>query len=203
MGLDIYFKKVRGGQSATDALAEKREKVNKAFKGLLQGAKEKDLVDIKSMLRPYLWRWEMLKADEAQTTEDLLKVVQEFYPTDKEDTWELKDSESDNRKYYFCKVNCLYGYALDSDLFEDDGCLATFDHDNMVDILDRAKEILSQPTKEEQLEKGEELLPTQSGFFFGSTDYNDYYLRDIEEVRDKFEVMVKEWDDAYVVIFSW
>ena len=78
-----------------------------------------------------------------------------------------------------------------------------FDHETMVDVLDRAKEILAQPSKEEQLEKGEELLPTQGGFFFGSTDYDDYYLRDIEEVRDKFENMIAEWDDAYGVIFSW
>ena len=203
MGLDIYFKKVRGGQSATDALAEKKEKVNKAFKRFLQGAETKDLVDVKSGLRRYLWRWEMLKADEAQTIEDLLKVVREFYPTDKEDAWELKDSESDNRKYYFRKVNCIYGYCLNNNLFEDEDYLAMLDHDNMVDILDRAKEVLSQPTKEKQLEKGEELLPTQGGFFFGSTDYDDYYLRDIEELRDKIEVMVKEWDDAYAVIFSY
>lgn len=29
--------------------------------------------------------------------------------------------------------------------------------------------------------KAEELLPTGSGFFFGGTDYDEYYFQDLEE----------------------
>lgn len=29
-----------------------------------------------------------------------------------------------------------------------------------------------------------ELLPTQSGFFFGSTDYDQYYIEDLQHTRD-------------------
>lgn len=33
-------------------------------------------------------------------------------------------------------------------------------------------------------EVAEELLPTQSGFFFGSTEYDEYYMADIEDTID-------------------
>lgn len=37
-------------------------------------------------------------------------------------------------------------------------------------------------------EKPENLLPTTSGFFFGSTDYDEYY---IQYIKDTIEILVK------------
>lgn len=39
----------------------------------------------------------------------------------------------------------------------------------------------------------EELLPTQSGFFFGGTDYDEYYLADI---NDTIEILTKVLDET-------
>lgn len=205
MGLDIYFKRVRSGQSANDALKEKRNKRNEEFKAFLAKAEDKDLAEVKAELQEFLWTWEWAKANQASTLAEVMDVVREFYPQENEENWELLDYEGNRcrrERFYFRKVNCLYGYCADHNLIED-GEVAMLDHEQMVDILNRAKEILSQPTKEEQLEKGEELLPTQDGLFFGNTYYNDYYLQDIEEVRDKFKGMLDEWNDAYAVMFSW
>jgi hypothetical protein len=38
----------------------------------------------------------------------------------------------------------------------------------------------------------EELLPTQSGFFFGSTDYDDEYLQDLETTIEILETVLSE-----------
>lgn len=38
----------------------------------------------------------------------------------------------------------------------------------------------------------EELLPTQSGFFFGGTEYDDYYYQDIVETIKTFEELLVE-----------
>lgn len=38
----------------------------------------------------------------------------------------------------------------------------------------------------------EELFPTQSGFFFGGTEYDDYYYQDIVETIKTFEDLLKE-----------
>lgn len=46
----------------------------------------------------------------------------------------------------------------------------------------------------------EELLPTVSGFFFGNTDYNEYYFRDIEDtikIIEKALKLPKGWSIYY------
>lgn len=47
----------------------------------------------------------------------------------------------------------------------------------------------------------EELLPTQSGFFFGGTGYDQYYLQDLEEtvkiVDNALALPEAEWDFEY------
>ena len=79
---------------------------------------------------------------------------------------------------YFRKVNFLVKF------FEKKG----FDVSNQTPLVikrEDAEELLSKC--EEVLwdhSKGPELLPTMSGFFFGSTDYDDYYYDDVEAVRD-------------------
>jgi hypothetical protein len=39
----------------------------------------------------------------------------------------------------------------------------------------------------------EEELPTQSGFFFGSTEYDIYYLVDVLDCKKKFEKLLQDW----------
>ena len=46
-----------------------------------------------------------------------------------------------------------------------------------------------------------ELLPTQDGFFFGDTNYNEYYYEDIEHTRNRVQAIIDllEWElyDVY------
>lgn len=205
MGLDIYFKKVRGGQSANDALAEKRNKRNEEFKELLATAESKNLDEVKAQLQHFMWYWEWPGVGKANTLDEVMHIVREIYKEGEEDHWGLLDYEGERARrdrFYFRKVNCIYGYCADNELIED-GEVAMLDHEHMLDILKRAKEILSQPTEEKKLAKGKELLPTQGGFFFGSTDYDKWYIEGIAEVAKKFEDMIAEWGDAYAVVFSW
>ena len=37
-----------------------------------------------------------------------------------------------------------------------------------------------------------ELLPAASGFFFGSTDYDSYYLQDVQDTFDMLDALLKE-----------
>ena len=48
----------------------------------------------------------------------------------------------------------------------------------------------------------EELLPTQSGFFFGSTEYDEWYIDDIKYTRDRLQAILDlldfdKWDIYY------
>jgi hypothetical protein len=52
----------------------------------------------------------------------------------------------------------------------------------------------------------EELLPSQSGFFFGSTDYDEWYIDDLKRTIEKIEKILKETDfDIYAIYYcsSW
>ena len=42
------------------------------------------------------------------------------------------------------------------------------------------------------IEEIKELLPTADGFFFGSTEYDEYYLKDIKNTIEILEKVIKE-----------
>ena len=48
-----------------------------------------------------------------------------------------------------------------------------------------------------QKELAHNLLPTQSGFFFGSTDYDEYYMQDIQSTIDQIEPLLSEDGDGH------
>ena len=48
----------------------------------------------------------------------------------------------------------------------------------------------------------EELLPTQSGFFFGSTVYDEWYVHDLEETINQINKILAEVDfDEYNIVY--
>ena len=40
-----------------------------------------------------------------------------------------------------------------------------------------------------------QILPTQDGFFFGSTNYNEYYMNDVEYTIEELERLIKEEEE--------
>lgn len=73
--------------------------------------------------------------------------------------------------------------------------------------LNRAGEWIDNLVDGKAIENAEEvaaLLPTQDGFFFGGTGYNEWYLRDVEHTVEILEAALKigpEWSISYR--FSW
>lgn len=48
---------------------------------------------------------------------------------------------------------------------------------------------------EEAQELASSLLPTQSGFFYGSTEYDHWYWLDVKEVNEWLDTVLKDFDD--------
>lgn len=50
-----------------------------------------------------------------------------------------------------------------------------------------------------------ELLPTESGFFFGGTDYDEYYISDIQQTVEQLEKILGEDEDraSYYYTANW
>ena len=49
----------------------------------------------------------------------------------------------------------------------------------------------------EDTEEIEELLPTRSGFFFGGTEYDEYYLNDMETTIEIINKCMKDFDESW------
>ena len=102
---------------------------------------------------------------------------------------------SDKPKYkdiaYFRKVNFLYAFFRDS-LSGEGGiecCVIT--KEQIEKLVENCKLVLKNH------DRAEELLPTSSGFFFGSLEYDDYYFESVAEVLKTFQEVLDEYDEDY------
>ena len=89
-----------------------------------------------------------------------------------------------NEVAYFRKVNFLipfFGYEENCSNIE-------IDKYQVEDLIEACKEVLANH------DKASFLLPTQTGFFFGSTDYDDWYFDDVQNVKEKFEEILADFD---------
>lgn len=54
------------------------------------------------------------------------------------------------------------------------------------------------------ISKAQELLPTTEGFFFGSTEYEDWYKQDLEQIKtDVGDLVHHMCDDDTVTFWAW
>ena len=96
---------------------------------------------------------------------------------------------------YFRKVNFLlpfFEYCEDCSRLE-------IDDYKIDELLFKCKQVL------EDHSLAETLLPTQGGFFFGNTEYNDWYFEDVKEVYDKFSEIAEDFnsDEDMLVMVCW
>ena len=68
--------------------------------------------------------------------------------------------------------------------------------DRLKELVSLCKDVLANK------DKAKELLPTQAGFFFGSTDYDEYYFEDLQDTIDKLTPFItdpywEKWDFYY------
>lgn len=73
------------------------------------------------------------------------------------------------------------------------------DKEDLEQLLEDCKKVLEDHTL------AEELLPTSSGFFFGSTDYDEWYFEELEETIKMLERILKETDfeNENIYYYEW
>lgn len=105
-------------------------------------------------------------------------------------------------------------YEVSKEKLEDllEVCIKVRDGSNLVDGMIENGYTYENGKKKPFIEEGkyianpelaEELLPTQDGFFFGSTNYDKYYMDDIEDTIDILQHALDTVDfDREMVIYS-
>jgi hypothetical protein len=113
-----------------------------------------------------------------------------------EGEYDLQFAEVKLQIAYWRKANAIHKYFVDNCADGKDECQDTYvEREQLEDLLNRCKTIL------EDHSKAAELLPPQSGFFFGSTDYDEWYFHDLENTVPVLEKILKEspedWEFEY------
>ena len=90
---------------------------------------------------------------------------------------------------YWRKANAIHKWFVDNVQDGVDNCAEYVVYKSQLELLrDTCKRVL------EDHSLAEELLPTESGFFFGSTEYNKWYFDDLETTVDIIDKVLAETD---------
>ena len=88
---------------------------------------------------------------------------------------------------YWRKANQIHRWFVDHVQGGNDNCEQyRVNETQLRELLNTCCTVLTQS------DKAEELLPTQSGFFFGSTDYNEGYVHDLKYTIKRLRRILKE-----------
>lgn len=234
MGLDIYFKKRKKFEDikAYDSIVYFQEKWNSAFYDLSDDMY--DLIEstlvisvkrelVKDALTPIFTKIKKEVDDILSNTSDtnLINSVDVKIPNSKqlidengfyigdENTFIINNDEKEIA--YFRKVNFLlpfFNYQQNCSDVIIEKCLV----ENLVNLCNDVLKLYHKHKAGEfdgfELRKFvSEHLPTTSGFFFGSTEYDELnYFKNVESVRDKFSNILDTFDWENETIFmrcSW
>lgn len=99
---------------------------------------------------------------------------------------------------YWRKANEIHNWFVENVQCGKDDCGSyKVDKQMLLDLLDVCEIVLYNP------DNAEELLPTRSGFFFGSTDYDEWYFHDIKYTIETIKNVIKETDfDTQDIYYS-
>ena len=80
------------------------------------------------------------------------------------------------------KANAIHAYFVDNCQNGEDDCRESYvDREKLVELLDLCKQVIADHSK------ADELLPTSEGFFFGSTEYDEWYFQDLADTVEILE----------------
>ncbi|MGA1049396.1 MAG: hypothetical protein ACO3UU_15425, partial [Minisyncoccia bacterium] len=91
------------------------------------------------------------------------------------------------------KANQIHKWFVDNVMSGVDECQTVYiNRKNIKTIINLCEKVLETP------QLAESLLPTGSGFFFGSTEYDDYYFQDLKDtIMMLSPLLEKEFDNCY------
>jgi len=97
---------------------------------------------------------------------------------------------------YWRKANQVHKYFVDNCAEGKDECQDTYvERKDLEDLLNRCETVVKDHSR------AEELLPVQSGFFFGSTEYGEWYYQDLERTIPILKTILKDapkdWEFEY------
>lgn len=132
----------------------------------------------------YVKNWEHMTIDERFSVTVLKGGNPSEIPTD-------RICNIQTEELYWRKANAIHAWFVSNVQEGNDDCGSYYvSHEQLKTLLDITGIVL--------LDHGraEELLPTQSGFFFGGTDYDTEYFNDLKYTKEGLERILKSNDNG-------
>lgn len=93
---------------------------------------------------------------------------------------------------YWRKANAIHKWFIDNCGGGVDNCEPIYvSLEKLKELRSLCSEVLGNP------DEAENLLPTQDGFFFGSTEYDEWYFGDVEETLGALMKILDKEDNTY------
>lgn len=123
------------------------------------------------------------------TEDELSKKITENFP----EIGNKRVKEITAEAGYWRKSNAIHKWFVDNVQNGTDDCgnyEVTKEH--LKQLLDVIEDVINSRSK------AGNLLPTQSGFFFGNTDYDEYYFEDLEYTKNLVkDLLTEKWKGWY------
>ena len=208
MGLDIYFhkvKKVRTKNTELKSVREYHALNNKLAKERFTKYADKVIKSLESATpEEYTTIYNRVFPRGIAQYEKYSFYYQDFIGANKPLKDVKKMFEKILRWYgapenaYFRKANFVYNFF--SPKLEGEACFVT--KEDLETLIERCDKVLAD--KDEDTSR--ELLPTTSGFFFGSTAYDYWYYQDVKSCKRQMTKLLRGYNedtDVIYVIMSW
>jgi hypothetical protein len=131
--------------------------------------------------KTYVKRWEHTEPEKLYTV-DVLRGGKPV-PHIKPERIKFVDEEV----AYWRKANHIHKWFVDNVQEGKDDCQTSYvSSSKLKELLGVCKQVVQYPSL------APELLPTQEGFFFGSTEYDEWYFNDVKETITMLEAILSE-----------
>lgn len=130
-------------------------------------------LDMYLSARKYLWADSPLQIEVNKVTKDIRGVLQA-----KQISFEAM---------YWRKANAIHNWFVNNVQDGEDNCAEYYvGREQLEELLDIIEQVLADTGL------ASELLPTTSGFFFGSTNIDEWYFQDLEETKERLTELMKD-----------
>lgn len=143
-------------------------------------------LDMYLTAKRYVWNY---KDEDKELQGELNKVMEEDIGNT-----DMRVSEVSVNAFYWRKANMIHKWFVDNCQDGEDDCREYWvEAKQLVKLKEMCESVLNN--------KEVGLLPTEEGFFFGSTDYDEYYFKELQDTVDGLEKVLRldpaRWDFYY------
>lgn len=139
--------------------------------------------------------------DETNYPEDIKNLAEYIYNDNFKSSYISEDGMRQYQIGYFRKFNALHSYIVDNLADGVDECQEIeITKDNLYTLLDTLVRV------DNNKDLADSELPTADGFFFGNTNYDEWYFSDVKDAIEMCELFLTKIDfDKYKLIYraSW